>query len=84
MIFPFTFMLKELPISITKRISNISSGEEIIDKATPIYQTALTSTSYNVILIYTKIPNKGIEEKKKQKNLMAQSALFQQRESKCC
>ena len=62
-------MLKELPISITKRISNISSGEEIYDNATPIYQTALTSTSYNMILIYTKTPNKGIEEKKSKKNL---------------
>ena len=57
--------------STSKHILNNSSGEEIYDNATVIYQTALISSGYYVIFTYTKIPisfNKVSKRKTKPKN----------------
>ena len=57
--------------STSKHISNNSSGEEIYDNATVIYQTALISSGYYMIFTYTKIPisfNKVSKRKTKPRN----------------
>ena len=43
-------IMKEIPKSISKRIFNIASSEEIFDNATSIYQVAFASSSFDMEL----------------------------------
>ena len=45
-------ILKSLPENISRRISKISSSEEIFKKAAPIYNEALSSSGYKEKLVY--------------------------------
>ena len=40
-------IIKQIPIAIQKRLSNLSSNEEIFKKATPYYEEALKRSGYN-------------------------------------
>ena len=45
-------IIKQIPLSIEKRISNLSSSEAIFDSAAPYYQEALKRSGYNHSLKY--------------------------------
>ena len=79
--------MKELPKSISERLTNVSSSKEIFCNTTQIYEAKLTLSGYNAIITLTETPTsfgkESIEEKKKAKIVMNLSALFEQRESKC-
>lgn len=49
-------ILKNIPISINKRLSNISSDEEVFNNARAIYQTALKNSGYEHQLHYHSTP----------------------------
>ena len=46
-------IIKNLPASIGRRISDLSQNEEIFSKAKPYYQEALKSSGYNEKILYT-------------------------------
>ena len=46
-------ILNELPKTIPKRISNLSSSENIFRDATPVYKQALRKSGFTSNLIYT-------------------------------
>ena len=48
-------IIKQLPISIEKRLSSLSSSKEIFDQAKPYYQDALKKGGHNYILEYKEI-----------------------------
>ena len=48
-------IIKELPHNISKRISEISSSEEIFNEAAPYYNNALKSSGYEENIKYTPI-----------------------------
>ena len=56
-------IIKNLPASISRRISDISCDEETFKKATPIYDDALKSSGYAESLSYT-----NDQPKRKRKN----------------
>ena len=63
-------VLKELPKTIEKRISNISSSKEIFDISKPIYEKTLNECGFQHKLLYQEnaINNiDGNQEKKKRK-----------------
>ena len=61
-------VLKQLPKSLTKRISDISSDENIFCNSIPIYSEALQKSGFNDKLIYsTKAADCDTSEKKKRK-----------------
>jgi hypothetical protein len=43
-------ILKQIPISINKRISSLSSDQESFDECKPFYESALKHSNYNVSL----------------------------------
>ena len=47
-------VLKSIPVGINKRLSEISSNEEVFIKAIPVYQKALDDNGYNFKLHYEK------------------------------
>ena len=53
-------ILKQLPISIETRLSNLSSNSEIFDEASNHYQNILNQSGYDYKLQY-KPPNNGNE-----------------------
>ena len=46
-------IIKNLPASIGRRISDLSQNEEIFSKAKPYYKEALKSSGYNEKILYT-------------------------------
>ena len=57
-------IIKQLPISISNRLSNDSSNKQVFDMSKGEYEKALTETGYkNVSLIYT--DKKDIKQKRK-------------------
>jgi hypothetical protein len=58
-------ILKNIPIGINKRLSEISSDEHVFNEATPIYQEALKKSGYNHDLKY--MPNENENNKKKRR-----------------
>ena len=46
-------ILKQIPISINKRISSLSSDQESFDECKPFYESALKHSNYNVSLEYS-------------------------------
>ena len=45
-------ILKNIPLAVNKRLSEISSNEEIFNKAAPLYQRELTINGYSHKLQY--------------------------------
>ena len=63
-------VLDQLPKSIAKRISDISSNESVFNKSIPLYQEALKKSAFKEKLCYTMYENAGDnnrEEKKRRK-----------------
>ena len=60
-------ILKQIPISINKRISSLSSNQESFDECKPFYESALKHSNYNVhiqptALLLHHLPNEGAKE----------------------
>ena len=60
-------ILKQLPISIETRLSNLSSNSEIFDEASNHYQNILNQSGYDYKLQY-KLPNNENENRSKSPN----------------
>ena len=61
-------IIKNIPESINRRLSNISSNEKIFKKAIPPYQDALKKSGYNYKLEYKPTPTDNNNQNNKQKN----------------
>ena len=64
-------ILNELPKSIAKRISDLSSSENIFHDAIPVYKEALRKSGFTSDLVYTPQqfdPNNNNEENKKRRH----------------
>ena len=61
-------IIKNIPESINRRLSNISSNEKIFQKAIPPYQDALKKSGYNYKLEYKPTPKDNNNQNNKQKN----------------
>ena len=60
-------ILKDLPISIERRISNLSSSKEIFDQSIPHYQNAINQSGYNHTLKYTPPEPEACRTKRKRR-----------------
>ena len=60
-------VLRQLPKSIIKQISEVSSNEEVFKQSVPIYEKALTGSGFNEKLVYNK-ENKTSNEQDEKKN----------------
>ena len=47
-------IIKQLPLSVERRLSKLSSNEKIFNDPVPIYQEALIKAGYNHMLTYQK------------------------------
>ena len=63
----FEHHLRELPKSISKRLSELSSNKEIFQKATPIYFEALKKSGFNEPLVFIPKANTSDNTTKKQR-----------------
>ena len=52
-------VLKNIPKGINTRLSNISSSEEVFDRAKPAYQSALNASGYDYQLHYSPQPRRA-------------------------
>ena len=60
-------VLRRLPKSISKRVSEISSNEEIFKQSIPIYEKALKDSGFNEKLVYNKENTTSNEQNQKKK-----------------
>ena len=60
-------ILKQLPNSIAKRISETSSNKDIFDKSITVYQNALSESGFDDVLEFIKPENSVDEDKHKRK-----------------
>jgi hypothetical protein len=59
-------ILKQIPISINKRISSLSSDQESFDECKPFHESALKHSNYNVFLEYsTNSPSSPLSTKRR-------------------
>ena len=56
-------ILKQLPISIEKRLSEISSSEDMFNESKPLYENALKTSGYNVNFEYINETHLNEDEK---------------------
>ena len=71
------FMIKNVPETINKRLSEISSDEEAFNEAAPPYQEALCKSGYSHTLKFTP-PHSPVnlqKEKKAEEHNMVQSTI---------
>ena len=61
-------ILRELPNSISKRLSDLSSNKEIFQKATPIYFEALKKSAFNEPLVFKPKTNTSDNTRKSKGN----------------
>ena len=45
-------VVKNIPVNVNKRLSNISSDEKMFQKAAPLFQEAIDKSGYNFKLTY--------------------------------
>ena len=69
-------ILQQLPKSITKRISEISSNECIFNQSIPYYENALEMSGYNVSLKYTLTQNQDENNQQRQHILSTFSSAY--------
>ena len=62
-------VIKNIPEGINKRLSEISSSEEVFNKAAPVYQKALDANGYNYKLRYEK-PKLETKDKSRKRNII--------------
>ena len=60
-------VLKNIPLAVNKRLSEISSTEEIFNNAAPIYQKSLKDSGYNHTLKFDPKPKSSESKKRKKK-----------------
>ena len=60
-------IIKQLPLAISQRISNISSDERVFNEATPLYNQALKASGYSEELKYVDKKDKTSQKKKARK-----------------
>ena len=60
-------VIKQLPRSISKRLSDLSSNEEIFEKTKPAYRDALNKSGFQEKLSYTSAQNKNDKNGNKQR-----------------
>ena len=60
-------VIKQLPKSISKRLSDLSSNEEIFEIAKPAYRDALNKSGFQEKLSYTSAQNKNDKNDNKQR-----------------
>ena len=66
---PFT--LKQLPVSIEKRLSSLSSSKEIFEEAAPYYEQCLSNCGYKQKLNYRDPTSPNIiTKRKRQRNIL--------------
>ena len=58
-------ILKQIPLSIQNRLSNLSSNEEIFKETVPYYDEALKRSGYNHNFVYTPKKNTGQRRNRK-------------------
>ena len=61
-------VIKAVPNGINKRLSTISSNEQVFNAATPVYQDALKKSGFNYTLKYKKDDNGDNKNKQENKN----------------
>ena len=62
-------VIKNIPEGINKRLSEISSSEEVFNKAAPVYQKALDANGYSYKLHYEK-PKLETKDKSRKRNII--------------
>ena len=62
-------ILKNLPESVNKRLSELSSNENVFDRSKPVYQQALNDAGYKHNLTYTK-PTSSKPRNRQRKNIL--------------
>ena len=62
-------VIKNIPKGINKRLSEISSSEEVFNKAAPVYQKALDANGYSYKLHYEK-PKLETKDKSRKRNII--------------
>ena len=60
-------VIKQLPKSISKRLSDLSSNKEIFEKTKPAYRDALNKSGFQEKLSYTSAQNKNDKNDNKQR-----------------
>ena len=63
-------IIKQLPASINRRISNNSCNEHEFDKAKPIYDTALKDSGYTDTLTYISNKQQTRPRRNRQRNII--------------
>ena len=67
-------ILKNIPLAINKRLSEISSNEDIFNNAAPVYQKALKDSGHNFTLKFNKEDaikvNSDKQKRKKKRNII--------------
>ena len=58
-------ILKQLPVSIEKRLSETSSNENVFNDAAKLYNDALKESGFNYNLKYSKTPDQNVETETK-------------------
>ena len=65
------FILKQLPVSIEKRLSSLSSSKEIFEEAAPYYEQCLSNCRYKQKLNYRDPTSPNIiTKRKRQRNIL--------------
>ena len=62
-------VLKNIPVGINKRLSEIPSNEEVFNKNVPVYQKALDDNGYNYKLQYEK-PKPETKKRSRKRNII--------------
>ena len=60
-------ILKNIPIAVNRRLSKISSNEQVFKDSVPPYQEALNKSGYSHTLKFEKISNSGAKKRNKVK-----------------
>jgi len=67
-------LLKNIPLNINKRLTNISSSKEVFDESIAPYQQALKESGYEHTLTYNPEPTTRKKKKEKKGHYMVQSS----------
>ena len=63
-------IIKQLPLSVERRLSKLSSNEKIFNDSIPIYQEALIKAGYNHKLIYQKHDQKKENSQQRKRQII--------------
>ena len=74
-------IIKQIPKSISRRLTDISSNRDIFQEAAPLYNSALKASGYAEQIVYMEEREK--EEKPQTKHHLVQSSVQQNRSHEC-